>query len=100
MEIKFVSNQILSLEDAARELDINRATLYRWIARNKVTRLKLGKTPVIPRSEVQRLQTIGAKRKYQRHEITERIPKVLQPFPAQQSPAPITIPKVKQPFPP
>jgi len=79
VEITFVSNQVLSLEDAARELDINRATLYRWIARNKVTRLKLGKAPVIPRDEVDRLQTIGAKRKYERRKFTGRIPQVLQP---------------------
>jgi len=52
---------------AAREIDINRATLYRWIARDEVTVIKLGKTPVILRSEVDRLRSIGAKRKYVRH---------------------------------
>lgn len=97
MEIKFVSNAVLSLEDAARELGISRATLYRWIARNKLTVIKLGKTPVILRSEVGRLQKIGAKRKYQRRKAPGQIPKVLQPSPLEETETPTGLPKVKIP---
>ena len=97
MEITFVSNDVLSLGDAASELDINRATLYRWIARNKATRIKLGKTPVILRGEVERLQKIGAKRKYQRHKPTGRILRVLQHRPLEETQIPKGLPKVKIP---
>lgn len=97
MKIDIVSKDLLSLEDAARELQINRATLYRWIARNKVTRIKLGKTPLIPRSEIERLQRIGAKRKYQRHKATRHIPKVLQPSRLKETQTPTRLPEVKIP---
>lgn len=97
MEIKFVSNDVLSLEDAARELGINRATLYRWIARNKVTMIKLGKTPVILRGEVERLQISGARRKYQRRKASGQIPKVLQPSPLEETQTSTGLPKVKIP---
>jgi len=56
MEIKVVTNDLLSVAQAARELGRPRSTIYRWADAGKIIGIKLGGTLFIPTSEVKRLK--------------------------------------------
>lgn len=100
MKVEITTDDLLTIEEAAREIGCHHATIFRWIDRGKMLTLKLAKSRVIPRAEVDRLRRSDAKRKYERHQITEPIPKVLQPSPVEETQPFIRIPKVKMPIPP
>ena len=59
MDITFKSDDIVSISDAAKELHVTRATLYRWIDRGKIQSLMFGGYRAIPKSEVARLRGSG-----------------------------------------
>jgi excisionase family DNA binding protein len=44
------------LEEAARELNIGIATLYRWMRKGDIIPIRIYRRTFIPRSEVQRLK--------------------------------------------
>jgi predicted site-specific integrase-resolvase len=48
--------EVLELEEAAHELGIGIATLFRWMKKGQIVPLKLGNRTYIPRSEIKRLQ--------------------------------------------
>lgn len=95
MKVEITTDDLLTIEEAAKEIGCHRATIFRWIDEGKILTLKLAKNRAIPKAEVERLRRLGAKRKYERHKATGRIPKVLQPSPVEETP--IGLPKVKIP---
>lgn len=56
MEIKVVSEDLVSVAKAAESLDRPRITIYRWVGTGKIHGIKLGGILFIPRSEVERLK--------------------------------------------
>ena len=55
MEIKVATSDLLSVAQAARELERPRSTIYRWADAGKIIGIKLGGILFIPKSEVERL---------------------------------------------
>jgi len=47
---------VLSTEDAAKQLGIGYATLYRWLKAGKINAVRIGGRTLIPTSEIGRLK--------------------------------------------
>lgn len=56
MAIRVESSDLMSIQQAARELEIPRTTMYRWAERDKIITIRLGGILFVPKSEVERLQ--------------------------------------------
>lgn len=56
MEIKVATTDLVSVAQAARELERPRSTIYRWADAGKIHGIKLGGTLFIPQSEVDKLK--------------------------------------------
>jgi len=56
MKITLATNDLLTPDEAALKLTIHRTTLYRWIASGKIACAKIGKSTLIPKSEIKRLK--------------------------------------------
>ena len=56
------TGEIYSAADAAREIGIGYATLYRWIKKGKIIVVKLAGRTLVPKTEVERLQIERAPR--------------------------------------
>ncbi len=56
MEIKVATSDLLSVAQAAHELERPRSTIYRWADAGKIHAIKLGGILFIPKSEVERLK--------------------------------------------
>ena len=54
-EIRITTSDLVSVQDAAKELGRPRLTIYRWIDAGKIIGIKLGGILFIPTSEVERL---------------------------------------------
>jgi len=50
------TGEVYSAADAAREIGIGYATLYRWIKKGKIIVVKLAGRTLVPKTEVERLQ--------------------------------------------
>jgi len=55
-EIKVTTDDLLSVQEAGKQLRRPRITIYRWIGKNKIAWVRFGGILFIPRSEVERLQ--------------------------------------------
>lgn len=65
MTIRVETTDLMSVQQAAKELGRPRATVYRWAEKGKIITIRLGGILFIPKSEVERLikikeQTAGA----------------------------------------
>ncbi len=89
MKVEITSDDLLTIEEAAKEIGCHRATIFRWIDEGKILTLKLAKNRAIPKAEVERLRRSDAKRKYERHKAPGQLPNLLQPS---------SLPKVKMPI--
>jgi excisionase family DNA binding protein len=56
VEIKIRTDDVLSINQAAEQLGIDRATVYRWIAKGNLVSVRFGDVQYIPKSEVERLK--------------------------------------------
>lgn len=56
MTIKVETTDLMSMQQAAKEMGMPRATLYRWAEKDKVVTIKLGGILFVPKSEVERLK--------------------------------------------
>lgn len=56
MEIKVATSDLVSVAQAARELERPRSTIYRWADAGKIIGIKLGGIIFIPKSEIERLK--------------------------------------------
>ena len=56
MAIRVESADLMSIQQAARELDIPRTTMYRWAERGKIITIRLGGILFVPTSEIERLR--------------------------------------------
>lgn len=56
MAIIIETNDLISIQQFAKELSMPRATVYRWAERGRVITIRLGGILFIPRSEVERLK--------------------------------------------
>jgi len=56
MTIQIESTDLMSIQQAARELDKPRSTIYRWAERGKIITIQLGGVLFVPTSEVNRLK--------------------------------------------
>jgi len=50
------TDEVLTLAEAAKELDIGIATLFRWMKKGKIRPLPLRNHTYIPRSEIKKLK--------------------------------------------
>lgn len=57
MEIKVATSDLVSVAQAAHELERPRSTIYRWANAGKIIGIKLGGILFIPRSEVERIKS-------------------------------------------
>ena len=55
-EIRITTSDLVSVQDAAKELERPRLTVYRWIDAGKIISIKLGGIIFIPKSEVERIK--------------------------------------------
>lgn len=55
-EIRILTDDLVGVQKAAKQLGITRMTLYRWIDAKKVVSIKLGGIRFIPRTEIERLE--------------------------------------------
>jgi len=55
-EIKVTTNDLMSVQDAAKELGCHRYQVYRWIDYGKMLSIRLGGVLFIPVSEVERFK--------------------------------------------
>jgi len=55
-EIRVTTSDLVSVQDAAKELGRPRLTIYRWIDAGKIISIRLGGIKFIPKSEVERLK--------------------------------------------
>lgn len=55
-EIKFLTDDLLTVPKAAKQLGRPKMTLYRWIDAGKIMTIKLGGILFIPKTEVERLK--------------------------------------------
>jgi len=61
-EIRVTTSDLVSVQDAAKELGRPRLTIYRWIDAGKIISIRLGGILFIPKSEVERLRNVQATR--------------------------------------
>ena len=57
MVITINTDDILSVAETAKILNKPPLTIYRWIAGNKITAIRLGGVLFVPRSEIERVQS-------------------------------------------
>ena len=55
-EITVTTNDLMSVQDAAKVLNRHRYQIYRWIDAGKIISIKLGGILFIPVSEIERLR--------------------------------------------
>ena len=55
-KVRIKTDDLMSVPQAARVLGKPKLTLYRWIAKGKITAIELGDVLFIPTKEVERLQ--------------------------------------------
>jgi len=55
-EITVTTNDLMSVQDTAKELGRHRYQIYRWIDSGKIVAIKLGGVLFVPKSEVERLK--------------------------------------------
>ncbi|MBA7659474.1 hypothetical protein ES703_67455 [subsurface metagenome] len=55
-EITVTTNDLMSVQDAAKALNRHRYQIYRWIDAGKIISIKLGGIMFIPVTEVERLK--------------------------------------------
>jgi len=55
-EIKVSTNDLMSVQDAAKELGCHRYQVYRWIDHGKMLSIRLGGILFVPTSEVEKLK--------------------------------------------
>ncbi|GAI82693.1 unnamed protein product [marine sediment metagenome] len=55
-EITVTTNDLMSVQDAAKVLNRHRYQIYRWIDAGKIISIKLGGILFIPKSEIERLK--------------------------------------------
>lgn len=55
-EIRMITPDLMSVQEAATALDKPRVTIYRWIAARKLLSVKFGGIYYVPVSEVERLR--------------------------------------------
>ena len=60
MEIKVATSDLVSVAQAARELERPRSTIYRWVDAGKIIGIKLGGIIFIPKTEVERIKKATA----------------------------------------
>ncbi len=58
-EIRVKTDDLVSVEEAAKQLERPRSTVYRWVRNNEIFAIRLGGILFIPKSEVERLKTKG-----------------------------------------
>ena len=56
MTIQVESTDLMSIQQAAGELDKPRSTIYRWAERGKIITIRLGGILFVPKTEVERLK--------------------------------------------
>ena len=56
-EITVTTNDLMSVQDTAKELGRHRYQIYRWIDSGKVVAIKLGGVLFVPKSEVERIKS-------------------------------------------
>ena len=54
--IRVNTSDLVSVQDAAKELGRPRVTIYRWVEAGKLIGIKLGGILFVPKSEVERLK--------------------------------------------
>jgi len=57
MTIRVETNDLISIQQAAKELGRPRATIYRWAEKGKIITIRLGGILFVPKSEIERLKT-------------------------------------------
>ena len=55
-EVKVTTDDLMSVQDAARALSRPRYTIYRWIEAGKIIGLRFGGIIFVPTSEVERVK--------------------------------------------
>ena len=55
-EITVLTNDLMSVQDAAKELRRHRYQVYRWVGSGKITAIKLGGILFVPKSEIERIK--------------------------------------------
>lgn len=55
-ELRVLTDDFITVPEAARELGKPKVTLYRWIASNKLIAVTFGGKLFVPKSEVERLK--------------------------------------------
>ena len=63
MEIKVATSDLMSVAQAAGELERPRSTIYRWVEAGKIVGIKLGGIIFIPKSEVERVAKVIEEKK-------------------------------------
>ena len=56
MKLIVENNEVFSPEEAAEQLDIGIATLWRWVKSGKIISFKLSGRTLFPKSEIERLK--------------------------------------------
>jgi len=57
IEIKLTTDDLMTVETTAKDLNKPRSTIYRWIEKRKLASIRLGGIIYIPVSEVERLKS-------------------------------------------
>ncbi len=60
MTIKVETTDLISIQQAAKELGRPRATVYRWAEKDKIITIRLGGILFVPTSEIKRLKNTQA----------------------------------------
>ncbi len=56
-EITVTTNDLMSVQDTAKELGRHRYQIYRWIDSGKIVAIKLGGILFVPKSEIERVKS-------------------------------------------
>jgi len=56
MRLVFENNDLVSMREAAKELNVTGMTLHRWCAKGKIQAVKVGAFRAIPKTEIERLK--------------------------------------------
>ena len=56
MTIRVETTDLISIQQAAKELGRPRATVYRWAEKGKIITIRLGGILFVPKSEIERLK--------------------------------------------